>query len=257
MSTRMLASVLDAAEAEVALSAGADILDLKDPRQGALGALPLSVVADIVAVVGRRRPVSATVGDLPMEPELLVERASALAACGLDFVKIGLFADPRRNACIEALATLAGRQPLVGVLFADQQPDIAALADLAAAGFAGVMLDTAHKGRGGLRACLPDEVLRRFVVAAAHNGLFSGLAGSLAAEDIPALLRLEPDYLGFRGALCVGAQRRARIEAAAVERIRRELPRLGEDAGRMSGVNAVRRNRLPPAYAADAPAPTC
>ena len=37
--TLFLASVRDVAEAETALLAGADIIDLKDPAQGALGAV--------------------------------------------------------------------------------------------------------------------------------------------------------------------------------------------------------------------------
>ncbi len=39
--TLFLASVRDAAEAEIAIGAGADIVDLKDPgQQGALGGAP-------------------------------------------------------------------------------------------------------------------------------------------------------------------------------------------------------------------------
>ncbi len=39
--TRMLASVANAAEADVVLRHGADVIDLKDPGRGALGAVPL------------------------------------------------------------------------------------------------------------------------------------------------------------------------------------------------------------------------
>ena len=37
---------------------------------------------------------------------------------------------------------------------------------------------------------------------AVPKGLLTGLAGSLEAADVPRLLLLAPDYLGFRGALC-------------------------------------------------------
>ena len=57
----MLASVTSVAEAEAALAAGADLIDLKEPARGALGALDLDTVVAIVAAVGGRRPVSATV----------------------------------------------------------------------------------------------------------------------------------------------------------------------------------------------------
>ena len=47
--TRMLASVADAAEAEAVLQLGADIVDLKDPRRGALGAVSLDAARAAIA----------------------------------------------------------------------------------------------------------------------------------------------------------------------------------------------------------------
>jgi (5-formylfuran-3-yl)methyl phosphate synthase len=222
--TRMLASVLDATEAEIALDAGADIIDLKDARNGALGALSLGVVGEALKTVGGRRPVSATLGNLPMEPELLRESALALGATGIDFVKVGLFDEPSRADCIEALAQVAGKHRLVGVLFADQRPALDLLAPLARAGFAGVMVDTMAKSGSGLRRHMDQGALRDFVAAARAHRLFCGLAGSLGVADIAPLLVLEPDYLGFRSALCAGAQRDARLDATAVAAVRRVIP---------------------------------
>lgn len=226
----MLASVLDAGEAGIALEAGADIVDLKDARRGALGALPLPAVAAALAAVAGRRPVSATLGDLPMEPGLLAERAAALGATGVDFVKVGLFLAPRRSACIGALAPVAARHRLVGVLFADEHPDPDLVARLAGAGFAGVMVDTARKSGPGLRQLMGDGALREFVATARTHALFCGLAGALRLGDIPPLLALEPDYLGFRGALCAGAVRGGRLDPGAVAAVRRAIPADGADA---------------------------
>jgi dihydroneopterin aldolase len=53
--------------------------------------------------------------------------------------------------------------------------------------------------------------------------LLCGLAGSLRLEDIPLLLRYRPDYLGFRGALCVQRQRTAALDDKAVARIKKAL----------------------------------
>lgn len=222
----MLASVLDAAEAGIAVAAGADIIDLKDARIGALGALPSRVVREALAAVAGRRPVSATLGDLPMEPALLRRRALALGGTGVDFVKVGLFDAAGRDACIEALAPAAARYRLVGVLFADQHPTPELMPRLAGAGFAGVMVDTLRKAGGGLRQHMMDAAIGDFVAAARRRGLFCGLAGSLGIPDIAPLLAWEPDYLGFRGALCPGAQRGAGICANALAAVRREIPRL-------------------------------
>ena len=65
--TLFLASVRDAEEAELALRAGADIVDLKDPEQGALGALTPDTIAACVKQVAGRAPVSATIGDRPLD----------------------------------------------------------------------------------------------------------------------------------------------------------------------------------------------
>ena len=88
---RMLASVRSPEEALLALQAGADLIDAKEPLDGVLGAVPPDTLRAIVAAVGRRRPVSATVGDLPLDPERLYPAARLNADCGADFVKIGIF----------------------------------------------------------------------------------------------------------------------------------------------------------------------
>ena len=256
--TYLLASVRDAHEAAMALQADADVIDLKDPQHGALGALPLSVVREAVAAVGRRRPVSATLGDAPMPPGLWVERAAALAECGVDYVKVGLPAGPAADACIDALSGLAAQVALVGVLFADERPDLRVLRRLAGAGFSVVMLDTANKAGGGLRRHITDAGLGRFVGYAATHGLCSGLAGSLGLGDIAPLLALGPEYLGFRGALCAGGERGAGLDADAMARVRLAIPRHSDAAG--SGVRAVSENGREsprPAFGAGDPARPC
>src|SRR5262245_14205628 len=112
--TLLLASVTGAEEAAVALAHGADIIDLKDPRASALGALPHEAVRAAVAAVAGRRPVSAVSGDLPMQPDVIAPAVRALAATGVDYVKVGLFAATEREDCIRALAPLAGVIRLVG-----------------------------------------------------------------------------------------------------------------------------------------------
>jgi len=82
--TLFLASVRDAEEAELALHAGADIVDLKDPAQGALGALPPDIIAACVKQVAGRAPVSATVGDLPLEGDGVRAAIRKTASLGVD-----------------------------------------------------------------------------------------------------------------------------------------------------------------------------
>ncbi|MFW5933316.1 MAG: (5-formylfuran-3-yl)methyl phosphate synthase, partial [Actinomycetota bacterium] len=74
--------------------------------------------------------------------------------------------------------------------------------------------------------------LARFVAQCRERGLVGGFAGGLQAPDVPRLLPLQPHVLGFRGALCRGADRRAGIDPAAVAAIRRLIPPHEQVAGR-------------------------
>lgn len=222
----MLASVASLTETRQALDLGADILDLKDPTQGALGAWPRALLAQAVHLVAGRVPVSATVGDLPMEPTLLLAAAHATAATGVDIVKLGFFAGAEPRAIARALAPAARDGiHLVAVLMADQRPDLELVPVLAEAGFLGVMLDTADKRGGGLRQHLSEPELASFVAAGRAQGLLSGLAGSLTLADVAPLGRLRPSYLGFRGALC-GGQRTAGLDGKACLAVRRAVDAL-------------------------------
>jgi (5-formylfuran-3-yl)methyl phosphate synthase len=216
-----LASVTNVGEAEIAVAGSADIIDCKDPATGALGALDSETVSEIVARVDGRLPVSATVGDLPPDPDVLVKAARDMAATGVDIVKVGFFGGRDPQPAISALGeALAGSAQMVAVLMADQDPDFSLVTVLAASGFAGVMLDTANKSAGGLTSVLSIARLTEFVNLARDNHLFVGLAGSLKQGDIPVLTKLEPDMLGFRGALC-SAGRQSAIELNRVTAVRR------------------------------------
>ncbi|HKQ25508.1 MAG TPA: (5-formylfuran-3-yl)methyl phosphate synthase [Burkholderiales bacterium] len=225
--TAMLASVRTLDEALFALEAGADFIDLKEPSQGALGALDHAAVRVCVNAIGGRRPVSATIGDIvSMQPREMATAVERMGATGVDYIKIGFFVHPRTFDCAAALKTLACRTRLVAVMFADETYDLALVDALANAGFAGAMLDTAHKTGKTLRDCRNEEEFREFVNRARAHGLLSGLAGSLRKEDIEPLLKIEPDYLGFRGALCSRSKRNQNLDAEAFARIRSAIPDL-------------------------------
>jgi len=222
--TLLLASVTGPEEAALVLAHGADIIDLKDASQGALGALPPEVVRATVAAVRGRRPVSAVIGDLPMEPDVIAAAVESTAQTEVDYVKVGLFPGPLRAQCVRELSSLARKTKIVGVMFADGGADNALVHLMAESGFAGAMLDTADKRGARLLDCMDIASLRDFVAACQEHGLMTGLAGSLEAPDVPRLLLVAPHYLGFRGALCVGRDRTARIDPQSVKLIRALIP---------------------------------
>lgn len=218
-----LASVTCVTEARIALDAGADFIDCKYPKAGALGALPPETIAGIVAVVAGAKPVSATIGDLPTEPPAMVAAAEAIAATGVNIVKVGFFGggDPHHAIADLGHARLAQAR-LVAVLMADRQPDLTVIPALAGAGFYGVMLDTADKAAGPLTKVASIAFLDEFLRVSRNCGLSSGLAGSLQRRDIATLIPLRPDILGFRGALCRDG-RTSVLDAARTAAVRNDI----------------------------------
>ena len=229
--TKFLASVTGPEEAEVVLEGGADIIDLKEPRDGALGAVSVETVSRTVAHVAGRRLVSAVCGNLPMQPEMVSRAAGALAETGIDYLKIGIFPDGDAAGSIRALAPICERVKLVAVMFADLEPDLDLLPLLADCGFHAVMLDTADKGGGRLLDHLPPEKLQGVVEPSRALALAVGFAGSLEAPDIPRLLSLKPDFLGFRGALCAASRRTDCLDEEAVKLVRSLIPEENPRAG--------------------------
>lgn len=222
--TGMLASVNSLEEALLVLEAGVDIIDLKQPAQGALGALDCNSVAEIVNAINEKKPISATIGDLPMHPETVFNAAKRMAITGVDYIKIGFFPGGSWSGTISQLAELSQRgHNLIAVLFADQPLDLSIIRQLKHAKFSGVMLDTMNKQSGSLATILSLIEINNFTSLAHSNQLLCGLAGSLKTQDIPDLLTLEPDYLGFRGALCKQHLRTAKLDFQAISKIKSSL----------------------------------
>lgn len=236
MTVRLLASVRDLGEALAAAEAGADLIDLKEPGAGALGALAPERIEQIVAVLRTRHPglpISATVGDLPARrAKEILARVARVAECGVDYVKVGLWPSPAAPGLLDALAHCGAN--VVPVLVADDGVDIALTQQaLARNAFPALMVDTADKGRGSLLQRRPLGELAAFVIAVRAHGCLAGLAGSLRAEDATALLELEPDFAGFRGALTRG-ERAERLDPRKVRELRRRLAAHAGAAGRLA-----------------------
>ena len=223
--TGMLASVNSLEEALLVLSANVDIIDLKQPALGALGALDLAAVKHIVTGIAGRCPISATIGDLPMQPDTVFNAVTSMAETGVNYIKIGFFPGGNWPGTVHKLSALTGQNiALIAVLFADTHPaDLAILNVLEDAGFKGVMLDTMDKKKGSLTQLMAKTELEQFVAQAKDRQLLCGLAGSLRFEDIPDLLPYQADYLGFRGALCREHNRVGHLNKQAVMLIRRAI----------------------------------
>ena len=145
--TKWLASVQSIDEARALLNNLPDILDVKNPSQGALGALPVEQVKEIAAFAKGHCLTSATVGDLLMDAQIIGQSLKAMAVADVDYLKVGLFPDAALAECLLALREQINQLtvPVIAVIFADKMPSADYLTLLKGAGFAGVMIDTAEK----------------------------------------------------------------------------------------------------------------
>ena len=82
------------------------------------------------------------------------------------------------------------------------------------------MLDTADKSGGALRKVMSDTQINQFISHAKEHNLITGLAGSLSKDDIVPLMQQQPDYLGFRGAICQGNDRKVDLDEALLNEIK-------------------------------------
>jgi uncharacterized protein (UPF0264 family) len=212
------------AEAIEAARAGAQIIDVKDPATGALGAATPRAVREVRDATPPGLPVSAALGDGPFDPRLAAAAAARAAECGASFVKIGLretSADRALDTLRAVRAVLPRTVHLIVAGFADFRragsPDPLDLPRLArAAGAQGCLVDTAVKDGRGLLHWLDEAALRAFVAACRARGLLSALAGSLAPADLPLLAAIGPDIVGVRGAACAGDRAHGRISGERV-----------------------------------------
>jgi uncharacterized protein (UPF0264 family) len=238
---RLLVSVRSVHEALAAAESGAHFIDLKEPAAGALGGLPIRRIARIVQALRGLHPgapISATIGDLPADsPDEILRRVAAVAACGVDYVKVGIAAVAGVKAGEQLLERLARcGAAVVPVLIADDAID-ERLVDVAlrADAFPALMLDTSDKRGGSLLQRHAAGALAAFIEHARSRGCLAGLAGALRADEVPSLLALAPDFAGFRSAVCAGD----RAGALDAQRVRALAGRLAARPGLRAGAPAV------------------
>jgi uncharacterized protein (UPF0264 family) len=220
---KILVSVRNVAEALLAAQAGVHFIDLKEPSNGALGGLPTPLIAEVVGLLRRAAPqalISATIGDWPAEAlDAIAAQVLAVAACGVDHVKVGVVPGLAASALLERLALLRAQGlPVVPVLIADAGVPEALVAQALRGGFEALMLDTANKRAGSLFDVTTPATLASFVRQVQASGTLAGLAGALRLAQLDDLADLAPDFVGFRSAVCVG-ERTAALDPQRLQQL--------------------------------------
>lgn len=215
-----------------------DIVDVKKPDEGSLGANFPWVIREIRDAVPADKPVSATVGDVPYKPGTVAQAVLGAAVSGATYIKVGLFgcstpdqAVTVMRAVVRAVKDYRPDALVVASGYADAHrigcvnplalPDIAGRSGCDAA-----MLDTAVKDGTRLFDHVPPDLCAEFVRRAHDSGLFAALAGSVRADDLGTLTAIGTDIVGVRGAVCErGDRTTGRIQPHLVAAFRAEMDR--------------------------------
>ncbi|MER7779895.1 (5-formylfuran-3-yl)methyl phosphate synthase [Streptomyces sp. NPDC096191] len=215
-----------------------DIVDVKKPDEGSLGANFPWVIRDIRAAVPADKPLSATVGDVPYKPGTVAQAALGAVVSGATYIKVGLYGCTTPEQAVDVMKgvvrAVKDHRPdafVVASGYADAHRigcvNPLALPDIARrSGSDAAMLDTAIKDGTRLFDHLPPDVCGQFVRLAHEAGLLAALAGSIRAGDLSDLARIGTDIVGVRGAVCEGGDRTAgRIRPHLVAAFREEMDR--------------------------------
>jgi (5-formylfuran-3-yl)methyl phosphate synthase len=209
---KLLVSVRNAYEAKIALAAGVDIIDVKEPLNGSLGAAAVDVIAQVMCVVDRRRPVSVALGELVEKgAQYSAEVAEQCWSEPPTFAKIGLAqcgARPGWQREFEAATSvLPDETSRVAVVYADFEaaasppPDEVLVAGRSL-GCRAALIDTFDKRGPGLLRLLSENQVAQWIDAVREAGMHAVVAGQLSAADCKTIAAHKPDFIAVRGAAC-------------------------------------------------------
>jgi uncharacterized protein (UPF0264 family) len=226
---KLLVSPINVEEAKICKLGGADIIDVKNPKEGSLGAnFPWMIKA--VKQAAGHIPVSATIGDFNYKPGTASLAALGAAVSGADYIKVGLYdihtndqALDMMTKIVRAVKDFDENKKVVASGYSDyKRINSISPFELPAigreAGVDVVMMDTGIKDGRSTFEFLNEEELTEFVSISRDHGLQTALAGTIKFEDIPALKRISPDIIGVRGCVC-GGDRNSTIKKELVEKL--------------------------------------
>ena len=236
---KLLVSVVDKTEALESIKGGAHIIDVKNPKEGSLGANFPRVIKQVKEVVPKNVQVSATIGDLPNLPGTASLAALGAAVSGADYVKVGLFgsksseeATTLMNEVCKAVKDYDSSLKVIASGYADYRsvgcmnplklPEVAHKVEAD-----GVLIDIKVKnGKGNLFNFLTDKELYEFVKEAHSSNLLVALAGSLDKKDVARVYGLDADIIGVRGAVCTDRDRLGEVQREKIIEFAKEINNL-------------------------------
>ncbi|MCD7781951.1 MAG: (5-formylfuran-3-yl)methyl phosphate synthase [Methanosphaera sp.] len=216
---QLLVSAINMDETIEALNGGADILDVKNPKEGSLGANFPWIIREISDYVDGNSIVSTTIGDVPYKPGTVALAALGSAYSGSNYVKVGLHGPSNYDEALEVMSAVTRAVKsfdesimVVSCGYADayrtgsvKPVDIPRVARDSGCDLA--MMDTYIKDGKRLTDHQTRDQLESFVDESHSYGLKVALAGSVNESDIPLLEDINCDIMGVRGCVCTDGDR--------------------------------------------------
>ena len=201
-----------------------DILDLKNPLKGAIGAWRVNNIKKVISLHKNKIKISATLGDIFGDKEFLI-KLKKFDCLGLDFIKFGLLSIDQKNL-FEKLRMIESRvfkTNLVCVVFVDKKNHLNLVNNnlnyFLKCGVKNILLDTFGKKKGDLLNFCKTDYLRKFISKCKKKNIKIGLAGGLKEIQIPLIVKLNPDIVGFRSAICRSNKRTSSIDIKKIKKL--------------------------------------
>lgn len=219
---KVMISIISKEEALVAYDNRAELIDIKNPLEGSLGAQSPLVVKEIMEALPEDAQTSATVGDVPFLPCTVAQAAYTVASMGVNYVKVGIKGcktkDEVNQLCQQvgkAVRSFEGPELVVGC-YADYRETgtispFDALEAIKGTPVRAILIDTLLKDGRNLFDFMKYDELDSFVKKTHEKGYLCALAGSIKMEHVSMLRDLKADITGVRGAICDGSRMGALI----------------------------------------------
>ncbi len=227
---QLLISVANLSEASIVQAAGVRLIDIKNPDAGSLGKAESRLIAEICnALANANITLSAALGELatwkPADTENLPEN--------LTYLKMGLSGMRDLSAWQDrwcaAQKTIQKQKPhlnatWIAVAYVDADlahapciEEVIEAAKLLNCG--GILFDTYHKSNKRFFDYMTIPQLSAHLNTIHTANMLCAVAGRLQLEDIPHILKAQPDILALRSAACEQHNRQSGICSDALKNV--------------------------------------
>lgn len=243
---KILISPINEEEIIETLKGEPDIIDIKNPKEGSLGASFPWIIKNAYCIINeylksinfkKEIKLSAVIGDFPNLPGSASLAALGAAVCGADYIKIGLMGPSNEEEALNIIKNVVksvkeydNNKKVVISGYADfkyikksiNPLILPKLCNYASADV--VMVDTAIKNGKSLFDNLSINEIGEFIDISHEYNLEVAIAGSLKFEDLKIIKKLNPDIIGVRSMVCENFDRNnGKIQSNFIKQIKYQL----------------------------------